>query len=188
LDIPTDGPIAKLYRASKKVKHLHTDLIEIRVRSYTPEDAVKLIKATATALTRTHGSMAEPSIVRLRQTLEQTRLDLHRVEANRDYLEKTLNSLRSLSPTERVLLLNNMQQLNGQALGLRTRVADLEERLNPQRSYATSLWGEVQVSERPVFPKSGLSIVLAALLGLFLGAIVALIWNAPKRYAYDSPD
>lgn len=188
LGISTDGPTAKLYRDSKRVKHLHTDLIEIRVRAHTPDEAVNLAEATAMALGRIHESVAEPSIAHLRQRLEQSRKDLDQAEALKVKVQKALNSQRSIGATDRLVLLTNMQQLNIQSRDLQGLVANLEEQLRPHQTYPTSLFGAVEVSEGPVSPKRTLIVVVAVLIGSLLGVVAALMWDAARRERHINAD
>jgi len=184
VNIPTQHgySTAALYRASKRVRHVpDTDLIELRLRSYTAGDAVKLVEGTVTTLRRTHDVIAEPSLARLRQLLVQTKTEYERVGVKRDSIERAVNRSQRSKPADPVssfIVLSMMQQLNADMRDLQTRAADLEERLSQQHTYPTSLLGDVQVSERPVFPKSALILVLSALVGLMVGMIMALVWNA----------
>ena len=125
--------------------------------------------------------MAEPSIERLRQALEQIRKERDRVFVDNDRLQRAINRLPGASAADRVVMLTNVMWLSLQLRDLNTRAAELEEQLSSQRTYATSLFADVQVSGGPVWPRRKLIVVLAVLIGTVLGIVFALILYAGGR-------
>ena len=183
LNIPIDGASAKLFRRSKIVSQLPADLIELKVRGYSPTEAIKFIKAKVMALRRTHEAIAEPSISHFRQRLQQMEADLERLEKLRGQLQDTFNAQRGSVAAGVGVLGATMQQLTTQTLDLGTAVADLKHQLSANRTYSTSLLGDAQVSEQAVAPRRDLIVGLSVLAALFLGVTAALILNAARAGA-----
>ncbi len=188
LKIPSDedNPEARLYRASLKLKLLpDTDLIELRVRGRSREDAEKWAQATVARLRDVHQELARPSIQRLEVQLMEVKQDLERTEAMRANLIEAASVKGRNGPgyrfAENVLLANILNSRDAEIRHLRERMVGLQEQLSPARTYPTSLIDRVHVPEKPVFPKKTSSVVLAGMLGSLLGFLMAFISDYVQR-------
>lgn len=176
-------PEAKLFRSSLKVKALpNTDLIEIKVRGYSPESAKRSTDATVGYLHRIHNGMAAPSVQRMKQLLAQVEREIAQTKAEREKALKIVGlkdkGFAEARFIERVMLANIMIQRDRELRGLEQAKTEYEEQLSPMRTYPTSYIEKISVSEEPVAPKKGLIVVLAGVLGLFLGVMAAFLGNA----------
>lgn len=181
-----DDPRARLYRDSMRVRQLaNTDLIEIRVRGHSPEDARQFAEATIVRLQEIHEQLARPSVERLGSQLETVVLELERTIGERERIREDGHSRQELNPGERFsenVVLNNMLVMRDNEIReLRETRLALEERLSPSRTYRTAPAGAIYVPERRVSPKRTLAVVLAAFGGLIGGTIIALMLRGFRR-------
>ena len=182
LKIPLDAnnPEANLYRNSVKVKLLpNTDLIELKVRGYSPEDAARWVDATVAHLREVHEKIAAPSILRITLQLSEITNDLQKAKAERDRILQNIGLKEQISPgnrfAENVLFANILNNRDAEIRDLEQRKLTFEEQLSPARTYATSLMDKIHVPERPAFPKKGLTVILAGVVGMILGIIAAFV-------------
>lgn len=181
-----DEPRARLYRDSMQVRQLpNTDLIELKVRGYSPEEARKLAEATISRLQEIHGRLALPSIERLRSQLDTITRELKRAQAERETLLSNTQLRQEIGPgnrfAENVLLGNILATRDAEIRDLQQRRLTLEERLTPSRTYPTSLVEEIFVPERPASPRLVLTVSLAIAGGLAAGMLIALVFQDPRR-------
>lgn len=177
----------KLYRNSLKVKlGQNKDLLEIKVRGYSREDAQSGARTTVEQLQEIHDTLDQPRIARLKEELEETRSNLASLEADRARLMEATSPKKRTDGrrrfTERVLLASLIRFADAEIRRLREAKMLVEEQLSPGHTHRTVLVGTISVSEEPVFPKKMLVIPLVTLAGLLGGVLVALD-RADKRIA-----
>lgn len=183
LKVPLNGdPRAKLYRRSLKFKALpNTDLIEIRVRGYSPRQAQRFIEGTVDYLHRVHKAMAAPSIERMKQLLIQVDRELATMRMEREKALRLANlqqeAFRGNKFSESIVRDNILVQRDKELRTLEQTKAGFKEQLDPMRTYPTSYIENISVSENPVAPKKALIVFLAGLLGLFFGVMAAFTGN-----------
>lgn len=176
-------PEAKLFRSSLKAKALpNTDLIEIKVHGYSRESAKRSTEATVDYLHRIHQGMAAPTVQRIKQLLAQVEREIAQTRVERekalkimDLKDKTITEARFMG---NIVLTNIMVQRDNELRGLEQAKTSYEEQLDPMRTYPTSYIEKISVSEGPVAPKKSLILVLAGMLGLFVGVMAAFLGNA----------
>lgn len=182
-------PEAALFRSSLKVKALpNTDLIEIKVRGYSQVSAKRSTEATVGYLQHIHNEMAAPTVQRMKQhsakverEIAQTRAELEKTLKITDLKDKAIAETRFM---ENIVLANIMVQRNSELRGLEQAKMEYEEQLNPTRTYPTSYIEKISLSENPVAPKKSLILMLAGMLGLFLGVVAAFLANAFQARKY----
>ena len=177
---------ATLFRKSFKAKvPANTDLIEVDVRAHSPEDAKRRIEAVVATLRAAHDKIAEPSVTRLRSLAAQVAIDVQRVSKERERLLKTLEDRSKVSVGERfsenVLIASILQTKDSELREFEESRLQLDENLNPAKTYPTSLTDSVYISEKPVFPKKTLIVLLSGLIGLIVGVMSAFIVDAMRR-------
>lgn len=175
---------AALYRRSIKVTAPANtiDLVQVKVRGYSPQQADRLIAATVAYLRKVHEKLAASSILRLKQQLAKLDAQIAEIQAERAGMLKKFDAKKIGTPAERfmegIVLDNIVVQLDATLRGLdRTRMA-YDEQLSPERTYPTSLVENVYVSPKPVFPKKALTVTLAGVLALFVGVFMAFVINS----------
>jgi uncharacterized protein involved in exopolysaccharide biosynthesis len=180
LQIPVDdeNPTGRLYRGSLKVRQLqNTDFLEIKVRAWSSDEAKRWVDATVTQLAAVHQRLAAPSIDRLKKQLGDVDASLQKARSARDALRDSTTLKDKIGPGERfaegVYNANLLLKTDEEIRTLEMQRAVLIEALSPSRTSPTSLVNAAHVKERPVSPKTGLIVALAAALGFLAGLFVA---------------
>lgn len=180
-----DDPKARLYRDSLRLRQpASTDLIELKMRAYSRDEARRLAEATVEQLRESHEKLALPLIDSLRQQLDDVMRQLEHAQKERESLISQVASGQDIDANNRfaeTALLGQMITTRDQELRqLRERRLMLDERLGPARTYPTSLLANVHVSADPVFPRRLFTVSLAAAAGLVAGIVIALANGSPR--------
>ena len=181
------NPEARLYRGSLTVKALqNTDLIKIAVRGHSRGEAKRAAEATVAHLRKTHDQLAASSVQRLRQLLAQSEREIAKTKAEIEKLK--MLALKDRPPAEggfmeNVVLANITVQRDEELRELERAKTLYEEQLGPLHTYPTSPMERLSVTEDPVAPKKALAILMAGVLGLVVGVVVALFGGALVRSA-----
>lgn len=179
IDTAEDDPKARLYRGSLQLRQPPgTDLIELKLRAYSRDEARRLAEATVEQLRKSHDKLALPSIDFLRQQFDDVTHQLERAQKEHEFLASQIASGKDIDARNRFAesaLLGQMITKRDEVVRqLRERRLMLEERLGPVRTYPTSLIEDVHVGTQPVFPRPALAALLAATGGLLAGISIAL--------------
>lgn len=179
IPVEDENPLASLFRRSLSLKALGTtDLIQVKVRGDSPDQAASWAQAVVDRLKNVHERLAQPTIDRLRKQQAELKKQMKSIEEERANFLKIVSKSSETSGdsrfSENLLLSNLLLQKNAELRDFEMRRLAAEEQLTSVRTYPTSLIDVVYVPEKPVSPKKLLMLVLAAILGLFLGVVVAL--------------
>lgn len=185
LGIPAtdDHPLSALYTNSLRVKVLpNTDLVELRLRARSREDAARWADATVKHLQAVHEKLADPSLARLKQQQAQMKRQMQLITEEKDRLLKNAEIRSEIGPgnrfAENMLLSNFLLQKDAELRAFELQNLMLEEQLDPAKTYPTSLLDKVYVPEKRAYPKRALTVVLAAIVGLFLAIFAAFLLNS----------
>lgn len=179
-----------LYRSSLKVVlGKSTDLIDLKVRAFSREDAERAIKATIEHLAAVHQEITRSTT---RSAAEKARGEMAGISAEIGEVEFFLSKLDRLtkeipasSHLETLTALSMVDAQKSRLRRLRDQEAAVKEQLLPSRPSAptatlaaaeTAAIERPSVSEEPVFPRWKQTLVLATLGGLFLG-VMAAVWR-----------
>lgn len=179
IPVEVENPLARLFRSTLSLKALGTtDLIQVKVRGDSPDLAANWANAVVERLKTVHERLAQPTIDRLRKQLAELKKQMKMIEEERANLLKIVSKSSETRGDSRfsanLLLSNLLLQKNAELRDFEMRRLATEEQLTSVRTYPTSLIDVVYVPETPVSPKKLLMLVLAAILGLVLGVVVAL--------------
>lgn len=191
MPVKTGGPVASLFRSTLSLKALGaTDLIQVKVRAHSPVEAETWANAVVTRLKDVHERLAEPTIDRLRKQQVELKKQMQIIEEERKNLLKIVSKSSETSGDSRfsanLLLANLLLQKNAELRDFQMRRLAADEQLTSVRTYPTSLIDRIYVPENPASPKKLLVVMLAAVLGLILGIVAALIrnyWQSDKGAA-----
>ncbi|AMP38379.1 chain-length determining protein [Ralstonia solanacearum] len=181
LNLPTginENASTDLIRRSLKATQLkNAELVEVTVRGFSQADAQRYAQAFSDALIGAHAVIAKPSLDKINANMAEVHRQISAEETRKGELS-ALMRVREQAKTdvkfsESVLLASMVAENDKQLQGLRQREINIQEQLNPERTFNTRLFGPVHVSRRHVFP-SGL---LFAAGGLVLGLLVAVGWG-----------
>ena len=175
----------KLFRNTLKVKLEKSDLISINIRSLSADNAKLHLSAVVDELKSIHTKMLAPTTNRWHQELSTIQLELKRSSIDLERLTKSLDSRsESLNPSsfaQAALVSNIMIAREEELRDFRDRKLILEEMLSPERTFVTSVIGQIEVSNKAVFPKKSLFVLAGLLLGLLLGALIVMTNNIATK-------
>jgi uncharacterized protein involved in exopolysaccharide biosynthesis len=169
-----------LYRTSLKARPVRgTDLLELKVRGFSAQDAEALASGSVMHLREVHRTIEVPLADRLNAQVEETGRELVQAESERSRLSALLvereGAAKKAGFAESVYLANLIAQDDEKIRKLRDRLILLQEQSSPSRTYPTGLLDTISVPPDPVFPRRVLVIVLAVGGGLMLGLFGAFL-------------
>lgn len=156
------------------------DVINLQVSGFSPESAEKSAE---------HQKIFEPAIGRLKTDFSTAQDKLNGAE--RDYassharLQEGSQKSDSTAGTRDILLTNIAVLASAQITALRRLTTQLQESLDPARSYTTRMIGPVYVPERPSSP-SRLVYVAAGLAIGMAGGILVVFMRMSRRERYTA--
>ena len=184
LKIPVEAgdPIAALFRSTLSPKALGTtDLIQVKVRASSRDQAQTWANAVVDRLRDVHEKLTQPTVDRLRKQQADLKMQMQLIEEERSNLLQTVSKTSERSGDGRfstnLLLSNLLLQRNAELRDFEMRRLAIDEQLTSIRAFPTSLVDRIYVPENPASPKKLLVVMLAAVLGLILGIIVAFMRN-----------
>lgn len=176
-----DGELITLkgiYGNSLKVTKIKdAELIEFKVRGYSPMMAQSLAENTLSYLQKIHGEMMKASITRIESQIQTTNEDISTVKKEIEFLTQQLQGNHNWNSYNATLAATVLQDKSTQLRTLTQAKLLLAEQLSPSVTFPTKIIGEFSVSDDPVAPKKSLIVSLAVLLGLFVGVCVAFVLN-----------
>jgi len=159
-----------------------TDVLNLQVSAYSREQAAKALQTSVAVLIGAHRNLFMPSFERMKAELAEISARLAETERERDqtYLALKSGSTQAAGAvgTRDILAANIVSTLRAQILDLKKRKEELEEGLEPARSYPTRIMGEIYVPQRPSTPGKLLVVATGAALGLFAGLALAFFRQA----------
>jgi LPS O-antigen subunit length determinant protein (WzzB/FepE family) len=185
LSLDEDDDKNELFRKTLKVKLEKSDLISINIRSLSADSAKFQLSTVVDELKSIHTRMLAPTINRWHQELDTIQLELKRSSIDLERLTKSLDgrseSLNPSSFAQAALVSNIMIAREEELRNFRDRKLILEEMLSPERTFVTSVIGQIEVSNKAVYPKKQLFVLAGLLLGLLLGAVFVITNNIAKK-------
>jgi uncharacterized protein involved in exopolysaccharide biosynthesis len=182
---------AKIFRDTFKVKLEKSELINLALRGESADAAKSHMSAVVNELKEIHGRISALTVSRLQQELATIELELKRASVESERLKKTLAGADSVSEKTflQAILVSNLRLVReGELRAFRDRKRTLEVQLSLERTFPTDVFGRVDVSSEPVFPKRSLFIVVGLFIGLFLGFFVSVIRAACCKRACKSSE
>lgn len=154
----------------KVIQEKDTGIINLSILAESPEMAKKLMLENIAKLQLVHSEMMFPSIDRYRKQLLAIDKDIQNTSAEIELLRKKLFAHHDWNTFDATLSAKVLQDKTAGLRDMQASKLDIEEKLNPLRTYNTRLVGELFVSQGPVSPNKLLIIGGAMLLGA-IGAI-----------------
>ena len=155
-----------------------SDLIELRAQGYSSDAVKKTLQQYTENLIADHRKVIEPTLRRYERDLQHANSDLNDALNRQALLQKHSQSRNSADIAGRFsenVLLDNMLSNNADEIrALQQRRNQLQEELNPERTFSTRMVGDIEVSREPVYPKRP----LFALSGFMIGALAGLSWSS----------
>jgi hypothetical protein len=161
----------------------NTKLVRLTTNATSIQQATKGLENTLALLEEDHKKLAGESEKSLAVALQNAQDQL---KITSDSINQLKHQVIALSPAKSdpisaLLLTQTQQQLFQQQSALKEKVAIIESGVAEQRLYQTTAIEPIQVKEEPVYPKTGLVVLIAILSGSFAGVIVAFLRNGLKK-------
>lgn len=176
-------PELKLFQDSVKARAIpNTELIELKLKAYSPEEAKNQILAVVNQLRATQDETFNSHISYTKRLIA---VIADRIEASRNAMNALAQKIARPKPgTNEVVLYAMLYQGTSKEINkLEQKKLQLEETLSPQKTYLTRLAGELYITDKPVAPKKRAIISLAALLGLLSAIFFAVLHNSSRNKA-----
>jgi capsular polysaccharide biosynthesis protein len=182
IPVETSDPIAALFRSTLSLKALGTtDLIQVKVRGGSRDQTQAWADAVVDRLKDVHEKLTQPTVDRLHKQQADFKNQMQLIKEERSTLLETVSKTSERSGDGRfstnLLLSNLLLQKNAELRDFEMRSLAVDEQLATIRAFPTALVDRIYVPEKPASPKKLLVVMLAAVLGLILGIIVAFIRN-----------
>lgn len=161
-----------------------TDLVGIAVRGYSGEDALRFIDAIQNELVDAHAKLARPSLERLQAQSDHTVKSLEAARQQGARLAALAGERKTKGVddfAENVLLNQMMADVSKQIQSLRDQQIQLQEQMNPNRSFITRPISKVIVSQDPVFPRRSIFASLGVIVGLGIAFLISLLFANERR-------
>lgn len=170
----------------KATKIKDADLIEFKLRGYSPDMARALADDTIRHLQKIHGDMVATGISRIKMQIQFAEDEIQALNAEMNALNKQLMGIRYWNSYNATMLGIIFQDKTNRLRELIQRKKALTEQLNPAITFSAKLFSDITVSEGPVAPKKSLIVGMAALLGLLGAVFIAFAHNAIRNTKLQS--
>lgn len=174
-----DDRLVKQFRKNLVVKLEKSELISLSLKALSRAEAVTIMQEVIKQLNITHNSMLLPTVSRLKLELDSVNYEIKLADIESKQLLKTLETQSDkITDTKfsQTVLLNSLRISKDQEYrSFKDTKRILEEKLSPERTFATHVLGKVEVSKKPVFPKYSIFIPIGLLLGLLASLLYILV-------------
>lgn len=161
------------------------DLITLQASSYSREEALEIVDAAFKDLSTTHRKLFDQSTQATQQELARAQDNLSAADAE---YRKATNTLKSSLTTNAgavagardVLVSNTVSLLRAQVSDLHQQVSAYRDALSPVQSYPTRAVAPAYVPERPSTPSRTVWVLGGVVIGVLVGAALALLRDTLK--------
>lgn len=162
------------------------DLITLQAASYSKEEALEIVDTAFKGLSATHRKLFEQSTETTQQELTRAQNNLS--AADEEY-RNAANALKSgytgngatAAGARDVLVSNTVSLLRAQVSDLHQQVNAYRDALSPVQSYPTRAVAPAYVPERPSTPSRTVWVLGGVVIGLLVGAALALLRDTLKN-------
>lgn len=174
------------YQCSLKVAQVKgSDLVEVKLRSYSADMARNLTQSTVANLQAVHDELFSSALSIIQEQIKSTNNSIRFASGQLDLAGQQLSS--KTNPAGTALAAITLQNKSSEFHELTKRKLQLEEQVGPLRTFATRIVGDIYVSEGPVSPNKPLIVAMAILAGLLTGVFVAFARHAIAKAISGTP-
>lgn len=172
---------ADLIRNSFNARVLRTsELVEIRVRDFSQQDAQRTLLAVQNQLIRAHAALLQPTLDRYKSDYNLVSHHLADARQRLEQARKLTSVQKAANPgastfAENVLLTSVLHETEVEISKLQLQLSELNEQMSPTRTFNTRTFSDATVSQRPVFPRRSAFLLAGAIFGLVITFAIALI-------------
>lgn len=152
------------------VLKLVPNVLELKLRATSPEEVSQCSAALSMMIAKQQHDLMEEHLIGKRATLEM----LQQLETTHS---KQLQYARKAEMGDYGFLVI-MDKLSS----LRTRIAALQEELQPTNLQSAKVLVPLNITPYPVFPNKKITLIIGLLGGVFLGVMFALIRNVVRKF------
>jgi len=173
---PTQRKLREL--ASKVKMKEKSGLLEIRGKGETPEEALKLVNGVTTVLLKRHEQIFARAKMILEEYLVSAKNRLFQIEKEIEMFQKKIDKLGATDSDAKAMLSRGYMDSLEKS---RARYEELQVELREKKmeeSYgtvSTELVIPPRIPESPIAPKKKQNVLIAGILGLFIGLICAAV-------------
>ena len=159
----------------------NTEFINITVRAYSKQEAIKSIQAAVTELKAEHNLLALPIKTRIDKELEATNENLSIIVFEISQLNKqmsnagTYRAASEFSPS--IIAIDLLAAKEAAKSTLQLKNIQLNYRLTSLSKQSTRLINTINIPDKQIFPKLSVFLTLGGLFGLILGFGIILLKN-----------
>lgn len=176
---PAEIDLARSEYNTLKVSQVKgAELLEVRLRSRSPDRANHLMQNAIASLQNIHSEMLEVTLERNIKQIQLLEKEIQNSTSELGLLRKKLTENHSWSNFDATLSATVLQNKTTDLREMIQKKMVLEEQISPTRTYTTRVIGDVSVSEEPVSPNKLLIIILALILGAGAAVAIAFAHNA----------
>lgn len=171
-----------IYKSTfKAAKVKDADLIEFKLRGYSPQMARELAENTVSYLQKIHDEIMVTNLTRIKAQIQITNEEIESVKEEEKFLKKRLQENHNWNSFDATLAATVLQKKEEQLAELMQKRLLLIDLLSPSITFSTKTIGELSVSDEPVSPKKSLFIAIAIVFGLLGTALTAYIQHFVMR-------
>jgi len=173
---PTEEKLQEL--ASKIKMKEKSGLLEIRGKGETPEEALKLVNGVTTVILKRHEQIFARAKIILEEYLASGKERLAKMEKEIEMLQKKIDRLEATDSEAKALVaqgyIASLERSKDRRAGLQVELREkkMEE---SYRTVSTELVIPPRTPESPIAPKKKQNVLIAGILGLFIGVVCAAI-------------
>lgn len=169
----------KLQELASKIRMSEkAELLEIRGKGETPEAALKLVNGVTAVLLKRHEQIFERARLILEEYLVSAKNRLFQIEKEIEMFQKKIDKLGTTDSNAKAMLSRGYMDSLERS---RARYEQLQVKLREKKmeeSYgtvSTELVIPPRIPESPIAPKKKQNVLIAGILGLFIGVICAAV-------------
>lgn len=180
------GASREIFDSLNATQETSPNLIHLHVTAYSRQQAEAALRFAFDELSIAHRQLYDPEVDGMKREFDNSSRKLAAAEA--DYA-RGYQAIRSsadqgkaaLDSARNILVTNMTTQINLQILQLKQQVALLQQALSPMNTYPTRVVEAPYAPLRPRSPSAKLLIAAGAILGLLVGAALALGPSVKRR-------
>ena len=179
---PTQGKLREL--ASKIKMKEKSGLLEIKGKGETPEETMRLVNGVTAVILNRHGQIFEQGKLILDEYLASGKKRLFEMEKEIGILQKKIDKLEATSSEAQAMLARGyMDTLEKSRARYEQIQVELREKKMEEsyRTVSTELVIPPRTPEYPTGPKKKQNVLIAGILGLFIGVVCAAIVEYFKK-------
>jgi uncharacterized protein involved in exopolysaccharide biosynthesis len=162
---------AKLLLSSLRAKTEKSGLITLSLRGMTKKQAHDDLRTVVSHLIKIHKGISQPTINKWKEELSILESEAKSSRLASEHVRKSIESSQQDKSVNLYALINHLIATKEKQDNNLERIYKLKDRLSQDRTFSTTIMGQIIVPNSPVYPNKTLCSILGMLIG-FLGSII----------------